>query len=114
MKPRLTLVAFATVALGALVAWAASGGDATGQQADEDNRITSTFHVVGMTCGGCEVAVRRVVGRLEGVDEVEASYEEGTATVTYRAARVTPESIIAAIEELGYKATLAGDEEGHS
>lgn len=114
MRSRLTLVAFATVALGALVAWAASGGDTTGQQADEGNRITSTFHVVGMTCGGCEVAVRRVVGRLEGVDEVEASYEEGTATVTYRAARVTPKNIIAAIEELGYTATLAGDEGGHS
>ena len=35
----------------------------------------ATFHVTGMTCGGCEVGVRRVVGKLDGVEEVKASYK---------------------------------------
>lgn len=69
-------------------------------------KTTSVFKVEGMTCGGCEVGVRLSVKKLDGVEEVEASYEEGRATVTYDAAKVTPEQIVAAIEELGYTAEL--------
>ena len=70
---------------------------------------TSTFHVTGMTCGGCEVGVRRVVKKLDGVEEVEASYKEETAVITYQPEKVTPEQIIEAIESLGYSAELQGE-----
>ena len=111
MKPRLSLATVAGLALVGLAAWAAFAGDGPDQGEAETIAATSTFHVTGMTCGGCEVGVRRVVKKLEGVEEVEASYEEGTATVTYQAEVVTPDDIIAAIEELGYKAELVASEE---
>ncbi len=109
MKHRLSLVIITALALTGLFAWTALAGDGVNASEAEET-ATSTFHVTGMTCGGCEVGVRRVVNKLDGVEEVEASHKAGTATVTYQTDKVTPESIIAAIEELGYTAELATDD----
>ena len=68
--------------------------------------VTKVFDVEGMTCGGCEVAVRKAVGKLEGVDNVKASHEDGRAEVTYDPGKVTIEQIVEAIEKLGYQAKL--------
>ncbi|MGH9362334.1 MAG: heavy-metal-associated domain-containing protein [Thermoanaerobaculia bacterium] len=68
--------------------------------------VTAVFKVEGMTCGGCETGVRVKVKKLDGVEEVEASYEKKRARVTYDPRVVTPKRIIEAIEELGYSAEL--------
>lgn len=73
---------------------------------DVSGTVSSTFKVEGMTCGGCEAGVRMKVKKLDGVESVEASYKEGIATVVYHPDKITPERIIAAIEELGYSAEL--------
>ena len=78
--------------------WAAEG---------EDDTTTTVFRVEGMTCGGCEAGVKIAVTKLDGVASVDASYEKGTATVTYDPEQVTREEIVAAIEKLGYKAEVA-------
>ena len=111
MKHRLSLAAVAGLALVGLAAWAAFGGNGSSPSDAESTATTSTFHISGMTCGGCEVGVRRAVKKLEGVQEVEASHEEGTATVTYQAGEVTPDEIIEAIEGIGYTAELADEAE---
>jgi len=78
--------------------------------ADDDSpTATSTFDIEGMTCGGCEAGVKLKVKKLDGVTSVEASYDDGTAVVTYDPEKVTPEQIIAAIGELGYDAELRED-----
>jgi copper chaperone CopZ len=64
--------------------------------------MTLTLTVTGMTCGGCENAVKRAVARLPGVASVEASHLEQRVTVQYDAALVTPEAIAAKINGLGY------------
>jgi copper chaperone CopZ len=64
--------------------------------------MTLTLHVTGMTCGGCENAVKRAVSKLPGVSEVSASHQEQRVTVAYDAAQVTPETIAAKIGGLGY------------
>jgi copper ion binding protein len=64
---------------------------------------TATLRVTGMTCGGCENAVKRAVGQLDGVAEVAASHEAEEVVVTYDAARVGPEAIAAKIQRLGYQ-----------
>ncbi len=105
---------FATGTLAAaalLLGLAVAGWTARALAADEETKsVTSVFQVEGMTCGGCEAGVRMKVGKLEGVERVEASYREGKAEVTYDPERVTPDEIIAAIEELGYTAELVEDE----
>lgn len=95
------------VALGA-VGWV---GQTVAYENDAQT-TTSTFDVEGMTCGGCEAGVKLKVKRLDGVAAVDASYDDGTAVVTYDPEKVTPEQIIAAIEELGYDAELRVDGEG--
>lgn len=111
MTQRLLYLGIAGLAIVGLVAWTAFAGDGPIPAEPADALTTSTFHVTGMTCGGCEVGVRRVVQKLDGVEEVEASHREETAVVTYRTGEVTPEEIIAAIEELGYSAELASGED---
>jgi len=76
----------------------------------DGNVDTVTFNVDGMTCGGCEAAVRRAVNKLDGIETVEASHKEGTAIVTYHPEEVTPEQIVEAIKTLGYEAELQPDE----
>jgi copper ion binding protein len=63
---------------------------------------TVTLHVTGMTCGGCENAVKRAVGRLEGVIDVTASHAEQKVGVTFDPARVTPDQITQKIAAAGY------------
>jgi copper chaperone CopZ len=65
--------------------------------------MTLTLHVTGMTCGGCENAVKRAVGKLPGVASVEASHQEQRVTVNYDEAQTTPEAISAKINGLGYR-----------
>lgn len=74
------------------------------ESADSGEAVTSDFQVEGMTCWGCELAVKRAVKKLDGVREVDASHREASATVTYDPAKVTPPQIVQAIEEIGYTA----------
>lgn len=94
------------VVVAVLAVLAAVGGVARAAAGDEAATSASTFKVEGMTCGGCEAGVKAKVKKLAGVESVEASYKEGTARVVYDPAKITPQQIIAAIEQLGYKAEL--------
>jgi copper chaperone CopZ len=59
--------------------------------------------VMGMTCGGCESAVKRVVRQISGVKDVSASHTADAVDVTYEGGSVTPEVIRERIEALGYR-----------
>ena len=96
-----TLALMALLLFAGTLAWVGRAAAAEGSGA-----TVSTFKVEGMTCGGCEAGVKMKVKKLDGVESVEASYKAATARVVYDAAKVTPKRIIAAIEELGYKAEL--------
>jgi copper chaperone len=63
---------------------------------------TLTLNVTGMTCGGCENAVKRGLARLEGVGEVTASHAEAKVAVTFDPARVSADEIKARIGAIGY------------
>ena len=65
--------------------------------------MTQTLRVTGMTCGGCENAVKGAVGRLPGVTGVEASHQDGRVVVSYDAAQVDVAAIAAKITGLGYR-----------
>ena len=64
---------------------------------------TIRLKVTGMTCGGCENAVKRSLQLVEGVEGVTASYKANLVGVEFDAIKVTPTQIEETIETLGYK-----------
>ncbi len=60
-----------------------------------------TLTVNGMTCGGCENAVKRVVSNLPGVAEVTASHRDNRVTVAYDPSKADRAAIAAAIVGAG-------------
>jgi len=56
-----------------------------------------------MTCGGCENAVKRAVGKLPGVASVDASHAAQQVTVDFDASQTTLDAIKAKITTLGYQ-----------
>jgi copper chaperone CopZ len=63
----------------------------------------ATLRVTGMSCTGCENAIKRVLKQVNGVEDVAASHEEGTVDVTYDTDKATPALFKQKIEALGYK-----------
>jgi copper chaperone len=61
-----------------------------------------TLNVTGMTCGGCESAIRRVLSMVDGVASATASYKDSKVTVVYDATRTDRGAIARAIEAAGY------------
>ncbi|MBB5788291.1 heavy-metal-associated domain-containing protein [Jiangella mangrovi] len=66
---------------------------------------TSTYSVVGMTCGHCAASVREEIGGIDGVSRVDVDIATGNVDVT-SAAPLSAEAVKAAVEEAGYQ--LAG------
>ena len=62
-----------------------------------------TLHVTGMTCGGCENAVRRVVSSIAGVSSVTASHKDDRVTVEYDPVTADVNRIKNAISSAGYQ-----------
>lgn len=61
-----------------------------------------TLTVTGMTCGGCENAVRRAVSAVAGVASVTASHKDSRVIVEYDAAKAGRDAIAQAISRAGY------------
>jgi copper chaperone CopZ len=57
-----------------------------------------------MVCASCTASVKKTLKSIEGVTEVEVSLERRQARVRYVEAKVSPKALVAAINELGYKA----------
>jgi mercuric ion binding protein len=58
-----------------------------------------TLKVSGMTCAGCEAAVRIAARSVDGVKDAKVSYAKGEAEVVFDPARTTPDAIARAITE---------------
>jgi copper chaperone CopZ len=68
---------------------------------------TCWLKVSGMTCAGCEVAVRMAAKSVDGVTDVVVSHKTGRADVTYDPAKSTPSAVAKAITDgSGFKADV--------
>ena len=66
-----------------------------------------TLNVSGMTCAGCEAAVKIAAKRIDGVKDVTVSYNKTAADVTYDPAKTTPAAIAKVItDKTGFKAEV--------
>jgi len=63
----------------------------------------TVLQVTGMTCGGCENAVRRALSQIDGIREVTASHSQNSVGITYDAAKVNLDAVKSRIQALGYQ-----------
>ena len=63
---------------------------------------TSTYTVVGMTCGHCVTSVTEEVTQLPGVTAVDVDLGSGDLTVTSDST-IDDSAVQAAVEEAGYQ-----------
>jgi copper chaperone len=63
--------------------------------------VTTVLHVVGMTCGHCESAVRSELSTVPGVSDVAVDLATGEVVVTSDDA-LSAEAVAAAVDEAGY------------
>lgn len=71
-----------------------------------DGRIL--LRIGGMTCVNCQNKIETALNRTYGVVKARVSYSKGTAEIIYDKNKISPKSIISAIERLEYK-VLPGD-----
>jgi len=67
-----------------------------------ENLVEVTIPVHGMTCEGCENAVKKSVESLAGIGEVTASHMDSTAVVKYDKTQVSQADIEGKVKEAGY------------
>lgn len=88
-----------------------AGCNSTSKKADEDATTTEnaaaewvevSINVDGMTCDGCENAIKAGIESLDGIAAVESSFEEGWTKVKYDKAVTSEEDIEAKITDTGY------------
>ncbi|MBX3316665.1 MAG: heavy-metal-associated domain-containing protein [Phycisphaeraceae bacterium] len=65
--------------------------------------MKTILKIEGMHCAGCAGSIERAVGRVEGVKEVKVDREAGRAVIDHEA-RVSRESIVALVNEIGFTA----------
>jgi uncharacterized protein len=63
------------------------------------------LQIEGMHCHRCEAAIQRALGRFPGVREVEVDFPSGQASVLHEPGAVTPQGLMDAIADAGYRAT---------
>ena len=66
-----------------------------------------TLNVEGMTCGHCQMSVANALKNVSGVKTAEVNLETNSAIVEFKEGKASPEKMIKAVEEAGYKASVA-------
>ena len=70
---------------------------------------TVSLDVPGMTCALCPITIKKALQRVEGVAQVDVSYERREAVVTYDDARTAPAALTEATRNAGYPSIVKGD-----
>jgi mercuric ion binding protein len=76
-----------------------------------DENQTVQFTVEKMTCATCPIAVKKAMERVDGVTDVKVDLDSKTATVVFDASEADPKAIAAASTDVGFPATLKGDQQ---
>ncbi len=68
--------------------------------------VKVSLKIDGMVCTSCEQSIESKLTKIDGVKSVQVSQETGDAEVEFDASKITEETLIAGISELGYKASI--------
>ncbi|MCM1153658.1 MAG: heavy-metal-associated domain-containing protein [Muribaculum sp.] len=65
-----------------------------------------------MSCHNCENKIKGNLRFEKGVKDIATNLEAQEITVTYDADKTSAEKLAGALDKIGYKATVAGDDQG--
>uniref|UniRef100_H3CZ42 Copper-transporting ATPase 2 n=1 Tax=Tetraodon nigroviridis TaxID=99883 RepID=H3CZ42_TETNG len=65
-----------------------------------------TLCIAGMTCSSCSSSIQERISQMGGVKSIAVSLSDGTATVTFDPRLTEAELLQAAIEEMGFEASV--------
>ena len=77
----------------------------------EGHTATLRVPVTGMTCAACSARVQRTLQKQPGVQDATVNLMMKSATIAYDPAVVSPETLVEAICDSGYGASLASPDE---
>uniref|UniRef100_A0A8C2WYT4 Copper-transporting ATPase 2 n=1 Tax=Cyclopterus lumpus TaxID=8103 RepID=A0A8C2WYT4_CYCLU len=69
---------------------------------------TVTVWIVGMTCNSCVQSIEGRISQMTGVQSIAVSLRERKGTVTFNPSLTAPQQLRAAIEDMGFDASLEG------
>ncbi|CAO1665781.1 MULTISPECIES: mercury resistance system periplasmic binding protein MerP [Salinicola] len=67
---------------------------------------TVTLSVPGMTCAACPITVKAALNKVDGVSQIDVSYPDREAVVTFDDAKTTVEALLQATANAGYPSTV--------
>ncbi|XP_011754959.2 copper-transporting ATPase 2 isoform X1 [Macaca nemestrina] len=70
---------------------------------------TTLIAIAGMTCASCVHTIEGMISQLEGVQQISVSLAEGIGTVLYNPSVISPEELRAAIEDMGFEASIVSE-----
>ncbi|MPM53953.1 hypothetical protein SDC9_100725 [bioreactor metagenome] len=69
------------------------------------SKITKFFHVYGMKCHSCEVAVEEEINKLQGIINIKADHDNSMVIVTYENGLCNDDKIKLAIKNSGFSSS---------
>lgn len=67
---------------------------------------TVTLSVPGMTCAACPITVKKALSKVEGVRQVDVTFEKREAVVTFDDAKADTQKLTKATEDAGYPSSV--------
>ncbi|MFU4514039.1 MAG: mercury resistance system periplasmic binding protein MerP [Sinimarinibacterium flocculans] len=67
---------------------------------------TVTLSVPGMTCAACPITVKKALTKVEGVNQVDVSFDKREAVVTFDDAKTTVQKLTEATTNAGYPSSV--------
>ena len=71
---------------------------------DHENIAVLKAKIPSMDCAACALNIQSVLQKQSGVQQAQVSFDTKEAVVRYDATKLSPEKIIAAIDQTGFKA----------
>lgn len=78
------------------------------QDTSDSSTHTVSIWIKGMTCNSCVQSIEGRICQMSGVQFVQVSLEEEKGTVTFDPRLTEPEQLRAAVEDMGFDASLDG------
>ncbi len=69
---------------------------------DRSDLQEANFVIEGMTCSSCESHINHAIRELDGIVNIQTSFESGNTTVEYDRSKVSKDAIKTAINSTGY------------